>query len=101
MSGKFQPSSKDPAGFAEDTAIAALSFLAANEERLSRFLDISGLGPENLRRAATEPTFLGAVLDYLASDERLLIAFAETRSLKPEAIMRARDALGGRPPDWP
>ena len=92
---------KDPAGFAVDTAVAALTYIAEDPDRLSLFLDISGLGPRNLREAAAEPTFLGAVLDYLASDERLLIAFAESRGLKPEAVARARDALGGRPPDWP
>jgi hypothetical protein len=96
----YRPS-KDPAGFATDMGIAALAYIAEDAQRLSRFLDISGLGPHNLRKAAAEPTFLGAVLEYLGSDEKLLVAFAESRDLTPEAILRARDALAGRPPDWP
>ena len=61
---------------AETMAIAALGFLAAEPERLARFLALSGLGPHNLRQAATSPGFLAAVLDHLAADERLLVAFA-------------------------
>ena len=100
MCAKPNRPAKDPAGFATDIGVAALGFIAQDERRLSRFLDISGLGPQNLRKAAAEPTFLGAVLEYLAADEKLLIAFAESRNLPPEAILCARDALAGRPPDW-
>jgi len=81
--------------FAHEAAIAALGFLAADPERLQRFLGLSGLGPHNLRRAAADPAFLGAVLDYLAGDEPLLIAFASHQSWRPEDVIRARDALGG------
>ena len=101
MRAKPNRTPKDPAGFAADMGVDALTYIVEDADRLSRFLDISGLGPQNLREAAAQPSFLGAVLDYLASDERLLIAFAESRGLKPEAVARARDALGGRPPDWP
>ena len=82
---------------AESTAIAALGFLAAEPERLSRFLALSGLGPNNLRQAATSPGFLAAVLDHLAADERLLVAFAETQGVGPAEVTRARDALAGPP----
>jgi len=100
VSAKSYRPASDPAGFAADTGVAALAFIAADTVKLSRFLDLSGLGPDNLRQAAAEPTFLGAVLEYLASDEKLLIAFAESSALSPEAVLRARDALAGRPPDW-
>ena len=82
-------------------AIEALGFLAGDAERLERFLAISGLGPHNLRRAAADPAFLGAVLDYLASDEKLLLAFAAEGHRRPEDVVRARDALGGPPPQDP
>ncbi len=81
--------------------VAALQFLADDPERLERFLSLSGLGPHNLRKAASEPTFLGAVLDHVAGDEKLLIAFAADQNLRPEVVMRAREALVGPPPDWP
>ena len=78
---------------AAEIAISALQFLASDPERLERFLALSGLGPHNLRKAAVEPTFLGAVLDYLVADEALLIAFAESAGLSPERVTAARDAL--------
>ena len=85
--------------FAADAAIAGLGFLADDPERLERFLALSGLGPHNLRQAAADPSFLGAVLDYLAGDERLLLAFASRQGWAPADVVRARDALGRRSPD--
>jgi len=84
--------------FAAEKAISALGFLAEDATRLERFLALSGLGPHNLRSAASEPGFLTAVLDYLVADERLLIAFATREGLEPAAIVRARDSLAGPPP---
>jgi hypothetical protein len=82
----------------ESTAISALAFLAADEVRLERFLALSGLGPDNLRRAAADPGFLIAVLDYILADERLLVAFAASEGLDPLGVERARASLGGGPP---
>jgi hypothetical protein len=79
----------------EDLAVAALSFLAGEPDRLSRFLDLSGLGPHNLRAAAADPGFLAAVLDYVAGDESLLIAFAADQGLAPERVVSARRAMEG------
>ena len=84
--------------FAAEAAIAALAFLAADAERLDRFLALSGLGPHNLRHAAADPSFLSAVLDYITADEPLLIAFAAQRACSPLDVVRARDVLAGGPP---
>jgi hypothetical protein len=78
---------------AQSLAISALAFIAADSERLSRFLKLTGLGPDNLRTAAADPAFLGSVLDYLIADEELLVGFAADAGLKPEAVARAHDAL--------
>ena len=80
---------------AETLAIAALNFLAAEPERLGHFMALCGIGPDELRAAATEPNFLAGVLDHIGSDDSLLIAFASQENLKPEAVMRAASALGG------
>ncbi|MGI6245610.1 MAG: DUF3572 domain-containing protein [Pseudochelatococcus sp.] len=79
------PTAADP----ETLAIAALSFLAGEPERLGRFLAVTGLGPETIREAATTPGFLVAVLDYLAGDESLLVAFAANAGIAPEAVAAA------------
>ena len=83
----------------QELAIEAIGFLAAEPERLSRFLALSGLGPHNLRAAAADPGFLVAVLDYLLADEPLLIGFAAARDLSPERVAAARRAMGGPPPE--
>jgi len=77
------------------TAIAALGFLAADPERLSRFLALSGLGPETLRAAAGEPSFLAAVLAHLLADESLLHVFAAENGLAPETVGEAHARLDG------
>lgn len=78
-----RPPTADP----EMLAISALSFLAEEPERLSRFLDLTGLSPITLRRAAAEPRFLASVLDYLVADESLLLAFAANAQVAPETVV--------------
>ena len=74
----------------DELAIAALGYLAADEERLERLVALTGLRPGDLRRQAAEPGFLASILDHIASDERLLLAFAADAGVKPEAVARAR-----------
>jgi hypothetical protein len=78
---------------AQSIAVSALAFIAADSDRLSRFLSLTGLGPDNLRIAAADPAFLGSVLDYLIADEALLVEFAADAGLKPEAVARAHAVL--------
>ena len=80
---------------AQSLAVSALTFIAADSDRLSRFLSLTGLGPDNLRTAAADPAFLGSVLDYLVADEALLVEFAADAGLKPEAVARAYAVLRG------
>lgn len=82
---------------AESIAIQALSFIAADRERLGRFLAITGIGPAEIRAASGEPGFLAGVLDYLAADDRLVAAFATEAGLDPADIGKAHVALGGAP----
>jgi hypothetical protein len=84
--------------FGRSAAVSALTFLAADSGRLERFLSTTGLGPQNLRRAADDPGFYTSVLDYILADEPLLIAFAADADLAPDDVVRARQALGGPPP---
>jgi hypothetical protein len=81
---------------AEALAVAALAFIAAEPERLGRFLAMIGIGPDSIRAAAREPQFLLGVLDHLAADESLLIAFAAENTIPPSAVMEARDTISGR-----
>lgn len=84
---------------AEALAVEGLSFLAAEQARIERFLALSGLDPDTLRVAAASPGFLAAVLDHLASEEDLLLAFAINRGIDPETVVRARRILSPDPDD--
>ena len=90
-------SSKDRKEAATALAVAALGFLAAESERLERFLALTGLGPQSLRAAAREPSFLLGVLEHVASDETLLLDFTNEGGLNPEDVGRAVAALTDRP----
>jgi hypothetical protein len=95
--GKSTSASKGRDAAAGEIAIAALTFLAGETERLERFLALTGLGPESLRAAAREPGFLLGVLDHVASDETLLLAFANENGIDPQDVERARAALAQGP----
>ena len=81
---------------AEMLAIQALTFIAEEPARFSRFLELSGIEGALLRAAASEPGFLAGVLEHMLGDESLLIAFADSAGIDPAEIARARSALGGK-----
>jgi hypothetical protein len=88
--------SSTDSGEAQEIAVAALTWLAQDAERLEGFLAVSGLGPQNLRAAAAAPGFLAAILDYFAANEPLLIAFAAQINRAPEDIMQAHQRLNAK-----
>jgi hypothetical protein len=83
---------------AEQLAIQALGFIAADGERLGRFLALTGIGPDEIRAAAREPGFLAGILDHIAGHEDLVMAFAEQAGIDPSHVNAAREVLAG--PNW-
>ncbi len=83
---------------AEIVAVQALSFIAADPERLGAFLAESGIGPDTLRRAAADPKFLAHVLDFIMRDDATVNAFASVSQLHPTNIAAAHQALND--PKW-
>ena len=88
----------NPRQVAEIVAVQALSFIAGDPERLGLFLAESGIGPETLRTAATDPRFLANVLDFVMRDDATVKAFAATSQLHPTNIAAAHQALND--PQW-
>jgi hypothetical protein len=88
----------NPRQVAEIVAVQALSFIAGDPERLGLFLAESGIGPETLRTAATDPHFLTNVLDFVMRDDATVKAFAATSQLHPTNIAAAHQALND--PQW-
>jgi hypothetical protein len=87
----------NPREVAEIVAIQALSFVAGEPERLGLFLSESGIGPETLRSAASDPQFLVSVLDFVLRDDETVRAFCAVAELDPTNIAAARQALGDSP----
>ena len=87
-----KPHSK-PREVSEIVAIQALGFIASDPGRLGAFLSETGIGPETLRAAATDPQFLVSVLDFVLRDDKTVKAFAQTSDLHPTTIAAARQAL--------
>jgi hypothetical protein len=88
----------NPRQVAEIVAVQALSFIAGDPERLGLFLAESGIGPETLRTAATDPHFLANVLDFVMRDDATVKAFAAAWQLHPTNIAAAHQALND--PQW-
>lgn len=86
-----------PDGHAETVALQALGWIAADEDRLGRFMGLAGLTADELRARAGEAEFLGGVLDFVLGDEATTLAFATEAGLKPDALMRLRRKLPGAP----
>uniref|UniRef100_Q07L65 DUF3572 family protein n=1 Tax=Rhodopseudomonas palustris (strain BisA53) TaxID=316055 RepID=Q07L65_RHOP5 len=82
---------------AEIVAVQALSFLASQPERLGGFLAETGLGPETLRTAASDPQFLVGVLEFVLRDDDTVKAFAEASELDPTTVAAALQALEEEP----
>ena len=78
---------------AEIIAISALTFLADDEQRLGRFLALTGLGPSGRQAEAHTHRMLAAVLDYLLHHESLLLVFTTLNRIAPELITPAQQLL--------
>jgi hypothetical protein len=85
---------------AETLALQALTFLVDDEDRMDRFLALSGLDQNDVRQRIGDPAFLGGVLDHLLGHEPDLLEFATAAEIDPMLIQRARAALPGVNPDW-
>lgn len=74
-------------------ALQALAFLVEDEEKLSRFMAITGFSAENLKAEASKQAFQAAIIEYLMSDESLLLVFCAHANVDPAEIAPAHFAL--------
>ena len=59
---------------------------------------LTGLGPQAIRKGASEPLFLKGVLDHLRGDQTLLLVFAAQENIDPGRIDEAAMRLEGSAP---
>ena len=74
-------------------ALAALAATLGCERRAQRFIDLTGIGTDELRRRASEPDLLAALLRFLEAHEPDLLEVAEAVGVKPEMLVEARRQL--------
>ena len=67
--------------------------MLADDNRANRFLDLTGLTPEQLRAGVGTRDVQLSVLDFLCAHEPDLVAAAESLGIEPAAIAAAREEL--------
>ena len=83
---------------AQALALAALAATLTDERRARRFLDLTGIGTDELRDRLSEPALLAALIVFLEAHEPDLLAVSEQIGIKPEALVAARRELEGTKP---
>lgn len=78
---------------AERVAVSAITFLTEDQNRISQFLDLTGLAPSTMTSGTGQRDFFRAVLEHLLGDESLLLTFAANTGLDPSIVQHAHRAL--------
>lgn len=76
-------------------ALAALAKTLGEPKRAQRFLDLTGIGTDELRQRAAEPTLLVALIGFLEAHEPDLVEVAGELGVSPAELVEARQALEG------
>jgi hypothetical protein len=74
-------------------ALAALAATLTDERRARRFLDLTGIGTDELRRRAQEPALLAGVIAFLEAHEPDLLSVSEQIGVSATALAEARRTL--------
>ena len=74
-------------------ALSALAATLTDERRARRFLDLTGIGTDELRLRADEAPLLRALIGFLEAHEPDLVAVSEQIGVKPEELVAAGRAL--------
>ena len=77
-------------------ALAALAATLTDERRALRFLDLTGIGTDELRRRAADPSLLSALIRFLEGHDPDLLSVSEQIGVRPEALVAARRTLEER-----
>jgi hypothetical protein len=74
-------------------ALAALAATLGDERRARRFIDMTGIGTDELRERVGEPVLLAALIRFLEAHEPDLLAVSEELGVAPDLLVEARREL--------
>jgi hypothetical protein len=77
----------------EAIALAALAATLGDARRAQRFIDLTGIGTEELRRRAADPALLAGLLRFLEAHEPDLLSVSHELGISPEVLVEARREL--------
>ena len=83
------PTPNDPLAI----ALAALAATLTDERRARRFLDLTGIGTDELRRKAGDPALLSALISFLEAHEPDLLSVSEQIGVTPGILVATRRRL--------
>jgi hypothetical protein len=83
------PTPNDPTA----VALAALAATLGDKRRAQRFLDLTGIGTDELRSRLNDPALLAALLRFLEAHEPDLLSVAGELGCKPHDLVQARRQL--------
>ncbi|HET6535999.1 MAG TPA: DUF3572 family protein [Sphingomicrobium sp.] len=76
-------------------ALAALTATLGEGRRAQRFLDLTGIGTDELRRRAGEPGLLAGLIRFLEAHEPDLLDVSAKLGVAPEQLVQTRRELEG------
>jgi hypothetical protein len=74
-------------------ALAALAATLSDERRARRFIDLTGIGTDELRARASDPSLLAALIRFLEAHEPDLLSVTEAIGSRPQDLVEARRQL--------
>jgi GTP-sensing pleiotropic transcriptional regulator CodY len=74
-------------------ALAALAATLGDARRAQRFIDLTGIGTDELRRRAGDAALLAALIRFLEAHEPDLVAVSDELGVSPAVLVDARRTL--------
>lgn len=72
----------------ENIGAACMTYLIANPEELSRFMNYAGIDSDTLRQTIGSRELANGMMDYFAQNESALLAMCANANISADAFMR-------------
>ncbi|MEP3244800.1 MAG: DUF3572 domain-containing protein [Sneathiella sp.] len=80
---------------ADITALKAIAYLVADEEKREWLMAETGLSPDDLAGSTDAPEVLAGVLDFLLTHEEILVDFCTAWDVEPTLLAKIRPLFPG------